>query len=241
MSLPPHHYYYRLSMCTEDKDDRTHAQKRTTGTANSYQQDEPTTPRTESHIYPGIASHGIGFRQGLIDIYDPPIENYLTIDPAFLDPQRSFDLSAPSATKRRQSITGGQFHSISSTRKKQSLATIKKGPGASPKIALSTSNSGPRTRHAHNHQCKICGYLYDRAERARDCAYRDIGWTPYICGGRCGRPDCPKAYSFEVHLRGHIAPPEKRKVQCSRCLKPISRKNIARHRREICHNTSDGE
>ncbi|KIM21826.1 hypothetical protein M408DRAFT_333209 [Serendipita vermifera MAFF 305830] len=102
----------------------------------------------------------------------------------------------------------------------------------SPGQAISHA-SGPHARR--NHECSECGHLYDRAQRARDCANKDRGLTPHACRSQCGRGSCTKAYSSEVLLREHIASPGNR-VQCPQCLKTVSRKNRARHLKDVHHS-----
>lgn len=95
--------------------------------------------------------------------------------------------------------------------------------------------STSHTRRRYKYECVVCRHWYDRAQRARDCANRDRGLTPYVCSSRCGRMNCTKAYSSEVLLSEHIASSENC-VQCPHCSNIVSRKNIARHRKEVHHS-----
>ncbi|KIM20988.1 hypothetical protein M408DRAFT_117732 [Serendipita vermifera MAFF 305830] len=47
--------------------------------------------------------------------------------------------------------------------------------------------STSHTRRRYKYECVVCRHWYDRAQRARDCANRDRGLTPYVCSSRCGR------------------------------------------------------
>lgn len=42
-----------------------------------------------------------------------------------------------------------------------------------------------RTKRLQKHHCAECGGFFDRASRARDHAFRDLGQTPYACESRC--------------------------------------------------------
>ncbi|KIM20987.1 hypothetical protein M408DRAFT_117721 [Serendipita vermifera MAFF 305830] len=129
---------------------------------------------------------------------------------------------------------------LNSTHTKMDTSFVTRAGHSQPLVGAASlaTNSIQPTSHAfgsyarHNHECVECGHLYDRVQRARDCANRDRGLTPYVCGARCGRLRCTKAYSFEALLREHLASLGNR-VQCSQCLSTVSRKNIARHRKEV--------
>lgn len=46
---------------------------------------------------------------------------------------------------------------------------------------------GPPVRRQYKHRCLECGNTFDRARRARDCANKNLGLTPFACRGRCGK------------------------------------------------------
>ncbi|KIM21824.1 hypothetical protein M408DRAFT_299829 [Serendipita vermifera MAFF 305830] len=60
-------------------------------------------------------------------------------------------------------------------------------------------------RRYNNYGCVVCGHMYDRAQRARDCANRDRGLTPYVCGAECGRMNwyvCSHCLEEPAFIRG---------------------------------------
>ena len=54
-------------------------------------------------------------------------------------------------------------------------------------LALCSSPSTPRASYQYKHRCLECGAGFDRATRARDHQFKDLGQTPHACSGRCGR------------------------------------------------------
>ncbi|KIM26434.1 hypothetical protein M408DRAFT_193257 [Serendipita vermifera MAFF 305830] len=82
--------------------------------------------------------------------------------------------------------------------------------------------------------CVFCGRAHDRFSRARDCEYRCLGIKPYKCEGLCGDPACECAYSSKALLNEHLLPLSERYIRCPGCFQIISKKNIARHKRESC-------
>ncbi|KIM22285.1 hypothetical protein M408DRAFT_291639 [Serendipita vermifera MAFF 305830] len=77
------------------------------------------------------------------------------------------------------------------------------------------TTTAPTSSTRMRYYCVECGHPFNRLQRARDCAYKDLGLTPHICGGRCGSTvTCSKAYSSEERLHEHLAPAEERIMQC---------------------------
>lgn len=79
---------------------------------------------------------------------------------------------APGTTKGQRGTEGASKPGMS-----------KVGAEANTTLVTSGSNTGRRKRY----KCAICNRSYDRDQRARDCANKDLGLTPYVCGNRCGR------------------------------------------------------
>lgn len=57
------------------------------------------------------------------------------------------------------------------------------GAGSATKRPLAPSRS--RKSSQARHVCAVCSRSFDRTQRAHDCANRDLGLEPYVCGGRC--------------------------------------------------------
>ncbi|KIM27612.1 hypothetical protein M408DRAFT_167835 [Serendipita vermifera MAFF 305830] len=133
---------------------------------------------------------------------------------------------APGTTKGQ----GGTEDSSSVTLVQEAVASTS-SPEANTTLVTSGSNTGRRKRY----KCAICNRSYDRDQRARDCANKDLGLTPYVCGNRCGRTNCTKAYSHEVLLHEHLASKEKRVIPCQKCGRSVLKKNMARHRQQAGH------
>ncbi|KIM20105.1 hypothetical protein M408DRAFT_30645 [Serendipita vermifera MAFF 305830] len=98
-----------------------------------------------------------------------------------------------------------------------------------PATYTTISPSVSHTPSQKRYNCAVCPRSFDRIQRARDCANKNLDLRPYVCGARCKRPNCDKTYSSDVHLQQHLASAEKRNTQCSRCGRTVLRKNIARH------------
>ncbi|KIM25677.1 hypothetical protein M408DRAFT_26002 [Serendipita vermifera MAFF 305830] len=103
-------------------------------------------------------------------------------------------------------------------------------PATKRPLAPSRSRKSSQARHV----CAVCSRSFDRTQRAHDCANRDLGLEPYVCGGRCETANCEKAYSSEALLREHLASIEERNMQCPRCGRTVLKKNIARHMQKAC-------
>lgn len=48
------------------------------------------------------------------------------------------------------------------------------------------TTTAPTSSTRMRYYCVECGHPFNRLQRARDCAYKDLGLTPHVCGGRCG-------------------------------------------------------
>ncbi|KIM19552.1 hypothetical protein M408DRAFT_31119 [Serendipita vermifera MAFF 305830] len=94
---------------------------------------------------------------------------------------------------------------------------------SSPETNTTPVTSGSSTSHRQRYKCAICNRRYDRDQRARDCANKDLGLTP------------TKVYSNEVLFLEHLASREERSAQCQKCGRSVLRKNMARHRQQACH------
>ncbi|KIM19667.1 hypothetical protein M408DRAFT_334310 [Serendipita vermifera MAFF 305830] len=55
------------------------------------------------------------------------------------------------------------------------------GPVTKRPLAPSRSRKSSQGRHV----CVVCSRSFDRIQRANDCANRDLGLEPYVCGGEC--------------------------------------------------------
>jgi hypothetical protein len=68
-----------------------------------------------------------------------------------------------------------------------SRSTIARSSSLSSASSSRAPSSAPRKHYQYQHHCLECGAAFDRASRARDHQYKDLGQTPYACGGRCGK------------------------------------------------------
>ncbi|KIM19551.1 hypothetical protein M408DRAFT_31118 [Serendipita vermifera MAFF 305830] len=93
----------------------------------------------------------------------------------------------------------------------------------SPEANTTPVTSGSSTSWRKRYKCAVCNHPYDRDQRARDCANKDLGLTPI------------KAYSNEVLLHEHLVSREERITQCQKCGRSVLRKNMARHRQQAGH------
>ncbi|KIM20104.1 hypothetical protein M408DRAFT_30644 [Serendipita vermifera MAFF 305830] len=109
-------------------------------------------------------------------------------------------------------------------------AVVAEGAIVSPIANTTPLPSGFHVHGQKRYSCAFCPRSFDRIQRAGDCANKDLGLAPYVCGNRCQKLNCTKAYTSEVLLLEHLAPIEKRVRQCSRCGRSVLRKNMARHR-----------
>ncbi|KIM25569.1 hypothetical protein M408DRAFT_208513 [Serendipita vermifera MAFF 305830] len=113
------------------------------------------------------------------------------------------------------SLTGLLANGTDAIKHPHAIETVHSSPGISTSADLqseslvegsSTSTnsvqptppaSGSYGCRRYNYNCEICGRPHDRAERARDCANRDKGLTPHVCGGQCGKVDwCVLCFHF---------------------------------------------
>lgn len=109
-------------------------------------------------------------------------------------------------------------------------------PSPQPRVR-SLSRLGAQT-HAHpskqsrvKFHCSECGRGYARRDRRDTCEDRHHQIKSYVCGGKCGVPDCPVSYSSLDCYRRHLWPSTKRQICCHICHKVTSRQNLARHRK----------
>ncbi|KIM20989.1 hypothetical protein M408DRAFT_117749 [Serendipita vermifera MAFF 305830] len=98
-------------------------------------------------------------------------------------------------------------------------------PSTDP-VQVTQSGGSSHAHRTYKYECTVCGHSYDRAQRADDCANRDNGRKPYVCGSRCGRMNwCVLRLLREISANRWIVP----KLTASRhCYASISlRRGIA--------------
>ncbi|KIM33139.1 hypothetical protein M408DRAFT_149465 [Serendipita vermifera MAFF 305830] len=69
------------------------------------------------------------------------------------------------------------------------VATPALASTSSPATHTTPSPAGSHTPSQKRYRCAICSRSFDRIQRARDCANKDLGLVPYACGARCKRPN----------------------------------------------------
>lgn len=117
-------------------------------------------------------------------------------EPLCGDPEMAKGLADPLTSEADEvGHTNAAESVLNSTHTKMDTSFVTRAGHSQPLVGAASlaTNSIQPTSHAfgsyarHNHECVECGHLYDRVQRARDCANRDRGLTPYVCGARCGR------------------------------------------------------
>lgn len=64
-------------------------------------------------------------------------------------------------------------------------AVVAEGAIVSPIANTTPLPSGFHVHGQKRYSCAFCPRSFDRIQRAGDCANKDLGLAPYVCGNRC--------------------------------------------------------
>ncbi|KIM26039.1 hypothetical protein M408DRAFT_10088 [Serendipita vermifera MAFF 305830] len=80
-----------------------------------------------------------------------------------------------------------------------------------------------------------CERTEERLDRAQGHARQHLDYRPYVCGGKCARPDCTQRFFSSGQKDDHIRRSIPRRKECEHCGKQISIQNVSRHMKVIHH------
>lgn len=123
-------------------------------------------------------------------------------------------------------------------------------PGGDSSVGTPPSSSGSPgenemevEEHGHTHgadslcEGRRCERTEERLDRAQGHARQHLEYRPFVCGGKCARPDCTQRFYSSGQKDDHIRRSIPRRKQCEACGKQISIQNVSRHMKVI-HNQS---
>lgn len=145
----------------------------------------------EEYLYDPSVEYDFEYSQESADLYDELVREYPGIAVDLSDMLQS-TLDASTACKNPNTLLSihpipkedpGSLPTRSIGSTPAAGTNVQAAPTSSPPIATPRTLRG-RTCRSKNFCCVVCGETFDRVSRARDCAFRDLGETPYACKGR---------------------------------------------------------
>lgn len=148
----------------------------------------PTNLRDQAQtpVYKTLMLEGSQFSPGHTETYEESVYKHQenAIDPSDtpLSTWYALQVERSSAwTTKDQPLQDGGLASLSM----RNIGTVLGGLSVSLAATTPVASSS-RTKPRKRHYCVGCGCLFDRASRARDHAFKDLGQKPYTCEGECG-------------------------------------------------------
>jgi len=86
-----------------------------------------------------------------------------------------------------------------------------------------------------------CDRTEERLDRAQGHARQHFDYRPFVCGGKCARPDCNQRFYSSGQKDDHIRRSIPRRKECEICAKQISIQNVSRHMKVIHHQNVNPE